>query len=152
MEHATSADPLLPNVALATRRLHLDLAANPPEVSRARHGVVDLLARAGAPSTIVDDIELVVSELVSNAVVHGRPGPVHVEVAVDDEVVVAVANQGRSEGIPAVEEWMLPGPEAVSGRGLAIVRRLTDHVAVRQSGDMTVVVARRGLPGGGSPS
>jgi len=144
---------VLPDAVLDERRLRLEVPAQPSEVARVRHAVVDLLVRAGIPSTVVDDIELVVSELVSNAVVHGRPAPVSVDVGIGHgEVAVAVSNRGSPDAIPAVESWVLPAPQALSGRGLAIVRRLSDRVDVRGSGENTVVVVRRRVPGGSGPS
>lgn len=133
-------------------RVRLDLDARTSEIGRARHAVDELLTRAGVTSSIVDDVVLVVSELVSNAVIHGEPGPVRVEVGVDrevvHEVVVAVTSRGPPDALPPVDAWRLPHPRAVSGRGLAIVRRLTDDVDVRESGGSTLVVCRRRLPDG----
>ena len=64
---------------------------------------------------------LATSELAANAVRHAATGfGVEVE-CTDTEVRVVVSDQG--EGVPAVQH---PGPDAPSGRGLAIVEQVTD--------------------------
>jgi GAF domain-containing protein len=65
------------------------------------------------------DVELVVAELVSNAVLHGGD-PVEVRVfEVDDGLRVEVADGGP--GMPAAGR---SGPDAMTGRGLALVAAL----------------------------
>jgi anti-sigma regulatory factor (Ser/Thr protein kinase) len=140
---------------LANHALDLDVPARPGEVAAARHAVVDHLARYGVSSVVVDDLELVASELITNAIVHPRPAPeavVHVHIEVADLVALSVANVGSAGDIPPVDAWLPAPPGALSGRGLGIVRRLCDEVAVEQRGDLAVVSCRRQLPdGGGMP-
>ena len=57
-----------------TDRLVLQLRARSADVSHARRAVAAYLADHGVSSTVIDDMELVTSELVTNAVVHGRRG------------------------------------------------------------------------------
>ena len=138
-------------------RLSFEMPAQPEQVATARHAVVEFLAVRGVPSVMVDDIELVTSELVTNAIIHpepvpGRVGTVFLDVTLTDAVVLSVANVGSASAIPPVESWLLAPPLAPSGRGLGIVRRLCDLVSVEQDGDRAVVHCRRRLPdGGGSP-
>jgi len=133
--------------------LDLDVPTRADAVAGVRHAVVDHLLAHGVPSMVVDDAELVVSELVTNAIIHPRPsGPpwVHVHVEVGEHVEISVANNGSAAEIPPVDEW-LPAPAvARSGRGLAIVRRLCDAVTIQQSGEHAVVTCRRRLPDGGT--
>ncbi|MBI1376671.1 MAG: ATP-binding protein [Frankiales bacterium] len=70
---------------------------------------------------LVDDVTLVVSELVTNAVVHGQP-PLALEVGTDDSgsrcrVTVVCRDGGPWDGTP---------PDPIRGRGLAIVRTLAE--------------------------
>ena len=144
------------SAVIPDRVLDLEVLARPDQVPEVRHAVVDHLHRHGVASVIIEDIELVTSELVTNAIIHPRgSGPmsrVHLRVVVDDNVVVTVGNRGSAAVIPPVEEWSPAPPPAVSGRGLGIVRRLSDAVAVEQRGDQAVVSCRRHLPdGGGAP-
>jgi len=139
---------------LANQAIDFDVSARRDEVAVARHLVVDHLSGRGVSSVVIDDLELVTSELVTNAIVHpqptGRPSVVHIHVDVSDAVVLSVANVGPADAIPPVDEWHPASPAALSGRGLGIVRRLCDDVAVEQRGELAVVTCRRQLPDGGA--
>jgi anti-sigma regulatory factor (Ser/Thr protein kinase) len=132
-----------------TDRLVLRLRTRPADVSEARHAVAGYLSARGVSSIVVDDMELVTSELVTNAVVHGRRGSIGVEVDAENEIVVTVSNLGPAQAIPPIEDWRAASPLAPSGRGLGIVRRLCDDVAVLEIDDTTVVVCRRRVPDSG---
>ncbi len=144
--------------AIATRSdghvLDLDVRADRGEIGPARHAVAGHLAKLGVPAMVIDDLELVTSELVTNAIVHPRPvrrpNAVHVHVDVSDEVAMRVTNVGSASAIPPVDAWQPARPGAMSGRGLGIVRRLCDEVAVEQCGDLAVVICWRRLPDGGA--
>ena len=71
------------------------------------------------PPTLVEDVELVVSELVANAVRHGAGTITLVLALLPDGVRVAVADQGP--GAPTLVD---AGLERTDGRGLALVDRL----------------------------
>ncbi len=139
---------------LANHAIDFDVPARADEVAAARHAVVDHLHSRGVSSVVIDDLELVTSELVTNAIVHprraGRSTVVHVHVDVSHEVILTVANVGTATAIPPVDAWLPAAPAALSGRGLGIVRRLCDEVAVEQRGDFAVVICRRHLPDGGA--
>ena len=62
---------------------------------------------------------------------------------------MTVSNVGPSAAIPPVEQWRTVPPQSRSGRGLGIVRRLCDAVAVLEIDKSTVVVGRRRLPDAG---
>lgn len=73
-----------------------------------------------------DDLVLVVSEMVTNAVRHAAP-PVELQIAAtDDRVVVAV-----SDGSPASPVARAAGDDAEGGRGLALVDLLCSERGVR---------------------
>jgi anti-sigma regulatory factor (Ser/Thr protein kinase) len=133
--------------------LYLNVAAASSEIRLARHAVVDHLTTHSVPSVIIDDLELVTSELITNAITHSSAnGAVYLEIAVSDSVVLRVSNVGSAADIPPTEEWRLgPSPPEAS-RGLGIVRRLCDEVSVEQRGDRVVVTCRRQLPDGGVPT
>jgi anti-sigma regulatory factor (Ser/Thr protein kinase) len=134
--------------------LDLDVPVRADAVAGIRHAVADHLTRRGVPTSVVDDIELVTSELVTNAIIHPRPASgtpaVRVQVALSDIVQVVVANHGSAATIPPVEQWVPAPPLALSGRGLGIVRRLCDDVTVHQSAERAVITCRRRLPDGGA--
>lgn len=106
----------------------------PASVGQARRFVVERLARLGV-SDPDDDAALVVSELVTNAVLHART-----------DLVVRVRRYRR--GVARVEvvdgSSVLPGPRAVtrasrSGRGLTLVDELASDWGVEPSGTGKVV-------------
>jgi serine/threonine-protein kinase RsbW len=102
----------------------LRLQHSPIAVSSARRQVRNDLAVLRVPDPVLDDIEVVVSELLGNSVRHARPiagGVVLLYWQVGaDEVMVRVTDGGGGRGVEPCQ----PGPMAVSGRGLQIVERL----------------------------
>jgi anti-sigma regulatory factor (Ser/Thr protein kinase) len=77
------------------------------------------------------DAEVLVSEVVTNAVLHGTPDaddPVRLTVEADDERLRVEVEDGG----PGIEEpdRALPEPTATSGRGLALVGGLADRWGV----------------------
>ena len=133
--------------------LELQVPVRTDAVADVRHAVVEHMAGRGVPTSVIDDIELLASELVTNAIIHPRDAAgraVSVHVAVSDVVEVVVANHGSAASIPPVDEWVPAPPSAVSGRGLGIVRRLCDDVTVEQSATRAVITCRRRLPDGGA--
>jgi anti-sigma regulatory factor (Ser/Thr protein kinase) len=84
------------------------------------------------PAATASDAELLVSELVTNSVVHANAGPrqaLSVEVTtLDNRLRIAVADPGsrlRPRMLP-------PDPEAAGGLGLLLVDELSETWGVRQ--------------------
>lgn len=97
--------------------LHLD--PEPSSVTRARRMVTEELH--GHAAEIIEVAALAVSELAANAVRHARTRfTVDVECS-DHEIRVDVSDHGV--GRPEVQH---PDPSTPTGRGLAIVERITD--------------------------
>ena len=133
-------------------RVVLDVPCRVDEVAFSRHAVADFLIDCEVPSVVVEDIELVASELITNAIIHPPTSAaevVHVEVDVSDVVCIAVSNAGSAGEIPPVEHWRPAPTLAISGRGLGIVRRLCDTVSVQEINNRAVVSCQRRLPDGG---
>ncbi|MFE5734418.1 ATP-binding protein [Streptomyces sp. NPDC056528] len=89
-------------------------------MSDMRRVTAALLLQTRVPEQAADAVVLVVSELVTNAIRHGR-GEVSLRVSVADcrvEVVVVAESSGRA----AVKE---AGPDDETGRGLFLVDALT---------------------------
>jgi anti-sigma regulatory factor (Ser/Thr protein kinase) len=100
--------------AVASLELPLDHAA----ASRARHFVCDTL-RAWGCDDAIPDAELLVSELVTNAVLHAR---LATRVTIErDCAVLRFSVYDASPTRPRPREY---GPEAVTGRGLLLVDRI----------------------------
>jgi anti-sigma regulatory factor (Ser/Thr protein kinase) len=95
------------------------LTQHPTSVGAARRFVRDVLMSRQVPDTVVDTVELLTSEVVTNAILHGQSGP-QLAVTVEGSVV-RVAVQDRS---PALPVRRLTHLDDVSGRGVVIVEEL----------------------------
>ena len=94
----------------------LILSADPRSIRTARGFLTSVARRLDLPTDTVAVAELALSEIVTNAVVHGEP-PIVVEVrATVDRLLVSVADAGPA--LPHADETHL---DATGGRGLAIV-------------------------------
>ena len=106
--------------------------------------VEDLLAREVSPQ-VIDEAEIVVSELVANAIRHAKPlsdGAIRVHWKVKNNVVEVEVSDGGGPTEPR------PAPRstwAAAGRGLRIVRSLAHEWGVQEDrGGRTVWVALGG--------
>ncbi|MBJ6643818.1 ATP-binding protein [Streptomyces griseoincarnatus] len=104
--------------------LHWHLPAHPTSVRRARHAVTASLPHAVRPD-LGDDLGLLTSELVTNAIRHGADGKDGdlIELVLwpaDGHYWLAVSDPGN--GKPALAH---PSTYAENGRGLLLV----DHIA-----------------------
>ena len=97
----------------------------------ARHADQTAAARSFVRRTLVDwgvakvdDVVLMVSELFTNAVLHGA-GDVEVALSLSGEHVRLEVTDGG--GVPVPSEVRPPTPDAITGRGLAIVDALADR-------------------------
>lgn len=103
-------------------------------VPRARHVVRSVLDGAGLDEMATAEIEIVVSEIVGNAVRHARPltdGAIHVQCEVTPEVLPHVeiaVTDGGSPGHKVVPRTAADSD--TSGRGLFIVEGLADEWGV----------------------
>lgn len=103
------------------------IAASVPQTRRA---VVRDLTEHGLAGDIVDEAEIVVSELVGNAVRHGRSlpdGTVRVQWHVKAGVVELDVTDGGGRSVPKPRH---PSLYATSGRGLRVVRSLAHEWGV----------------------
>jgi serine phosphatase RsbU (regulator of sigma subunit)/anti-sigma regulatory factor (Ser/Thr protein kinase) len=101
-----------------TTTAELTVGAATDAVPAARRFVRETLERE--PEGVIEDAELVVAELVTNAILHGAP-PVVLRVARSDTGVrIAVEDSGRN--VPVVGR---KSTTAMTGRGLALVSALT---------------------------
>ena len=109
-----------------TAAVHLHLARTADAVAIARDAVNAF--RSSLTAQRLDDLRLVISELVTNAVVHGNGRTIEVRLTADGPVVSGeVVDDG--DGFP------LPPPptlDAPGGRGLAIVGALTRQWGVER--------------------
>src|SRR3954464_4311131 len=103
------------------RELTVELEAAPASPARARRALRAALREHGIGGDAYDFAVLAVSELVTNAICHGR-GPIELRAEVpDDRVRVAVSDRGA----PLGGDVNYPDPWATTGRGLAIVEAVS---------------------------
>lgn len=115
-------------------------------VAQVRKALVDDLETREVPAAVVDEAEIVVSELVSNSIRHARPladGNLRVHWKVKGGVVEVEVTDGGSESTPR------PAPRTIwapSGRGLRIVRSLAHEWGVTEDRTGSTVWASLGGP------
>jgi PAS domain S-box-containing protein len=119
--------------------LLIENEAIPARLADVRHELAEWLRSAGVPDSLVADIVLVVNEACSNSVEHGYrgqdPGTMHIEATLDDrQVAVKIADSGSWKTPPAD-----PGTR---GRGLLLMRALSNHVELEGTAEGTTVGMR----------
>jgi anti-sigma regulatory factor (Ser/Thr protein kinase) len=101
-----------------------------PDAARAARGAVRALCGNRLADVFVTDVELVVSELVTNAVTHGAGEITLTVILVRDSVTLSVLDEGG--GRPRLRH---AGAGSGHGRGLALVSCLADEWQVRGAPD-----------------
>ena len=115
-------------------------------VALVRKAVVDDLATREVSPAVIDEAEIVISELVSNAIRHARPladGNLRVHGKVKAGVVEVEVTDGGGDSTPR------PAPRTIwapSGRGLRIVRSLAHEWGVTEDRTGSTVWASLGGP------
>ncbi len=130
-----AADGPRPSLALVK-------AAEPRTVTALRRATVDFATSNGAPSAVVDDIALAVSEAATNAVKHanvsGGEGIVELTAAIaDDWVDIRIRDRGKGFGTR---------PSDGLGLGLSIIASVAVYLTICQEGHGTEVRMRFPLP------
>lgn len=132
----------------ATAPFEVEFAARLDSIPRARQELREWLRSGSVPSPICEELALVVTELVTNAV-EASPSPAaRVEVWArlgGGKVVLRVSDEGQGFETE-IEANELPGLSTERGRGLPIVSALMDEVIVHRNGTHTVVEVARSLP------
>jgi anti-sigma regulatory factor (Ser/Thr protein kinase) len=100
--------------------VRLALKRSPGAPREARHALRDWLATVSCPDQLREDMLLVVSELVTNAVVHGRSDPIVVASFDDGRLRIEVHDEDRSPPIVTSSS----GPDG--GFGIRLVEALSD--------------------------
>ena len=102
-----------------------ELGADTFAAREARRFVRQLLQQHGTPDDIADVVELLASELVTNAVRHGEEPRQLRFVIEDDQLTVSV-----SDGSEAPPKLQSPAPLEPHGRGLRLVAMLAERWGV----------------------
>jgi anti-sigma regulatory factor (Ser/Thr protein kinase) len=117
----------------------IELAGGPAAVGAARHAIDELADHEQLPR--VDDLRLLVSELVTNSVLHGGMGPgdrlhLHVDTP-DHRVRVEVCDDGAG-WTEQMRSTALDSDQPPGGWGLMLVGALADSWGV-EAGERTCV-------------
>jgi anti-sigma regulatory factor (Ser/Thr protein kinase) len=113
-----------------------DLPSDASAAGLARRFVTSALGDWDIDENVVDTAQLLVSELVTNAVIHSAT-PSTVTVRTDGEYLLVLVQDGGGSG--PVQKPPELEPEAISGRGLSLVEALTSAWSFEQSADRTTV-------------
>lgn len=103
---------------------------SPSAASRIRRVLVEDLTDRGVEGEVVSEAEIVVSELVANAIRHAKPlsdGAIRVHWKVKNNVVEVEVSDGGGTTVPRPSPRTTWGP---NGRGLRIVRSLAHEWGV----------------------
>lgn len=141
--------------AAAARRFRFELPAHPVSVARARQLTRARLIGWAMCEDTCDTAALVISELVTNAIVHTAGEHVVCELHDQDEVVrIAVRDGGCTPGEPRPAQQR---PDEEYGRGLLLVAALCRAWGAQEAGPGLLVwadlpsQAGRSAPGGATP-
>lgn len=120
-----------------TERYQAALGRDPAEIVAVRTTMRALAERHGFADR-AGDLVLALDEVIANAQEHGTP-PILVDAWIDGRVVVEVRDNGA--GFEPDRVWARHPPDryGTRGRGLWIIRQLTDHLQVACGEGGTVV-------------
>ncbi|MDP9464333.1 MAG: ATP-binding protein [Actinomycetota bacterium] len=131
----------------AIDRVQRTFDAVPKSARAARQFVTEILRGHRAPTSMISDYELVVSELATNIIEHGNGSHLVISVNVADpewwEVEVVGGTSAAPHQVFHPDTWTVAGAAQASGRGLGIVRHLMDHVAADTTDGQISIRCRR---------
>ncbi|WP_327407020.1 ATP-binding protein [Streptomyces sp. NBC_01288] len=113
------------NAGRVLTAIAIPLESDPHAASKARRSTRDTLTSWGL-GDLADDMVLVVSELVTNAVQHGEGPIVMVLQQRDDTILAEIADTSPSLPVPRTQST-----EGESGRGLSLVEAFSDDWGCR---------------------
>lgn len=105
--------------------IKMPFEASTPAIARTR--LAGFLTVHQAPSRVIDDALIVLSEMIANAVSHGSPDPdgeMEISWAIHDDLLeISVSDAGVGASLKPVDF----DEDSLSGRGLSIIRRVADR-------------------------
>jgi anti-sigma regulatory factor (Ser/Thr protein kinase) len=108
------------------------------DLRRVRGAVADVLGGVAAGDEEAEDFLVAVSEIATNALIHGGVGATVTPWVDEGRVVCDVRDRGPGFADP-LTGYRVPGVDARSGRGLWLARQLTTLVEVGRAPDGTLV-------------
>jgi serine/threonine-protein kinase RsbW len=128
-------------------RLRLELDGDLSKIRPAATELHKFLQQHGCSEQMRADCELIMVEACNNAVKHssgwqGHSEPVVVEARIEPrEIELRVIDHGPGFNWP--EDATLPEPEQESGRGVFLIKALTDYAAYFREADYNILVLRK---------
>ncbi len=105
--------------------IKMPFEASTPAIARTR--LAGFLTIHQAPSRVIDDALIVLSEMIANAVSHGSPDPegrMEISWSINGDLLeLSVSDAGVGASLKPVDF----DEDSLSGRGLAIIRRVADR-------------------------
>lgn len=135
-----------PMNGLTSEKRTLRVQWAPSAAPRIRKELVEDLLSRGVTHDVIDEAEIVVAELVANAVRHAKPltdGAIRVHWKVKNNVVEVEVSDGGGSTVPRPSPPTTWGP---NGRGLRIVRSLAHEWGVIEDPNGRTVWASLGGP------
>jgi serine/threonine-protein kinase RsbW len=131
----------------ADARLRLRLPLDPSCLHDARGRVRDYLRGHCSDDGVIDDIVLCIEEACTNVIRHsGSLDEMEVLLRfVGDDLVAEVRDHGAGFDEDAVRHCAVPDVDSPGGRGLYLISRLMDEVAVCRNGGFEVRMVRRSV-------
>jgi anti-sigma regulatory factor (Ser/Thr protein kinase) len=144
---AMVAVQVVPDTAVETSSRELVLPNEPSRIRDVRDFVQEFLADLRVPIEILSEVLLAASEAAGNAVKYGRIEEGRSEIRVrclleGTDVIVSVTDEGPGFELPG-EDAERPDPLAAGGRGLYLMRALTDDVRIDSDASGTTVTLVR---------
>ena len=124
-------------LVLLDHDLSVELDAEPRSAAQARHALSRLLSERGIEGETKDFALLVVSELVTNAILHGRE-PIELRADLTDDVLRIEVSDGENKSRGAAANYA--DPWSTNGRGLAVVEAVSRDWGVARRGDEGKIV------------
>ncbi|MEJ7800841.1 MAG: ATP-binding protein [Ilumatobacter sp.] len=118
----------------------MELAPRLADLALVRRFVREQLS--DAPHEVVADFEIIVSELLTNAVEHGPLGPLGIQLERGKSgVSLKVDSPNPGADLADADTWSVADVDQITGRGLGIVRRLADDVSVARTTNTLSITA-----------
>jgi anti-sigma regulatory factor (Ser/Thr protein kinase) len=114
---------------LSVQELSVRLVPEPPSIGEARHFVHDALSVWAVDGRRADTVALLVSELVTNAIVHAVP-PIDLTLDRKDQLLRVEVSDGANQ----MPEMIEPPRPAGGGYGLHLVEQLSDTWGIARRG------------------
>ena len=129
-------------------RLRFSVSPEPSHLLRTRERIRDYLTLHCADQTAVSDVVLAIEEACTNSIRHsGSQEAIEISLEFrDDELRVAVIDQGRGFDTVTFDPTVPPDPLLDHGRGLFLISRLCDQLTLSCGGGLEVRMTKQATP------